>query len=427
MASDRTPYREQGDTVFADDEDVPVRTAVIVIPSGTYRAGAFVEAARSLDLDVIVASDASTTLPDDRYLRVDLTNPRAAATAIAELGRPIDAVIAVDDRSVMAAAIAAELLGVRHNPPPAVAATLNKAMLRRALEARNVPQPAFELATPSTDIVALTEYVGTPVVLKPLSLSGGAGVIRIDHPLQSPAAEERIRRVLAVAGRNPNEPILVERYQPGVEVAVEGLMTDGNLTVLATLDKPEQTDGPYFEETMLVTPSSLHPEVLEEVEAVTARAVYAIGLREGPVHAELRVDGPSVAIIEVAARSIGGLCSRSLHFGLLGTTLESLLLRHAVGLPVDPQREEIASGVYMLPVPVSGRFQGIEGLAAARGVRGISEVVVTVPRGARVASLPDVSRYLGFLFANGSSPDSVAASLRTARDALEILIDEPAQ
>ncbi len=404
-----------------------VHTAVIVIPSGTYRAEAFVEAARSLDLDLIIASDAPAAFEDDRYLRIDLNDPRTSATAIAQLGRPIDAVIAVDDGSVMTAAMAAELLGMRHNPPSAVAATLNKAMLRRALETGHVPQPTFELATPSTDVVAITEYVGTPVVLKPLSLSGGAGVIRVDHPLQSPAAAERIRRILAVAGRNPNEPILVERYQPGVEVAVEGLITDGNLAVLAILDKPEQTEGPYFEETMLVTPSSLHPEVLGEVEAVTARAVHAIGLREGPIHAELRVDGSTAVIIEVAARSIGGLCSRSLRFGLLGTTLEDVLLRHAAGLPVDPHREEVASGVYMLPVPVSGTFRGVEGLSAAGDVPGISDVVITVPRGARVAALPDVSRYLGFLFATGSSPHSVATSLRTARDELQILIDEPAQ
>jgi biotin carboxylase len=406
---------------------VVVQTAVIVIPSGTYRAAAFVEAARSLDLDLIIASDAPAAIENDRYLRIDLADPRASATAIAETGHPIDAVIAVDDRSVMTAAIAAELLNVRHNPPPAVATTLNKAMLRRALEAGHVPQPAFELSTPGTDIVALTEYVGTPVVLKPLSLSGGTGVIRVDHPLQSPMAEERIRRILAVAGRNPNEPILVERYQPGVEVAVEGLITDGSLNVLAMLDKPEQTEGPYFEETMLVTPSSLHPEVLEEVEAATARAIDAIGLREGPIHAEVRVDGAKVAIIEVAARSIGGLCSRALRFGLLGTTLEDLLLRHAVGLPADPRREQVASGVYMLPVPASGRFRGVEGLTNAGSVPGVSEVVITTPKGAEVMALPDPSRYLGFLFAAGSSPDSVVASLRTARDALRILIDEPAQ
>jgi len=406
---------------------VVVHTAVIVIPSGTYRAGAFVEAARSLDLDLIVASDAPPAFEDNRYLRVDLTDPRTSARAIADMRPSIDAVIGVDDGSVMTAAMAAELLGIRHNPPSAVATTLNKAMLRRALETGHVPQPAFELTTPSTDIVAITEFVGTPVVLKPLSLSGAAGVIRVDHPLQSPAAAERIRRILAVGGRNPNEPILVERYQPGVEVAVEGLITDGDVAVLAILDKPEQTEGPYFEETMLVTPSNLHPEVVEEVEAVTARAVHAIGLREGPIHAELRVDGPTVTIIEVAARSIGGLCSRSLRFGLFGMTLENLLLRHAVGLPVDPHREHVASGVYMLPVPTSGTFSGVEGLSVARDVPGVSEVVITVPKGVRVAALPDPSRYLGFLFATGSSPDSVATSLRTARDALQILIDKPAQ
>jgi biotin carboxylase len=404
-----------------------MRTAVIVLPSGTYRAGAFIEAAHSLDLDVIIASDAPSSFEDDWYLHLDLTDPRASARTIAATERSIDAVIGVDDRSVMTASMAAELLGVRHNPPAAVAATLNKVMLRRALAAHHVPQPAFELAVPSTDVVAIAEYVGTPVVLKPLSLSGGTGVIRVDHPLEAPQAAERIRKILAVAGGNPNEPILVERYQPGVEIAVEGLVSGGDLTVLAVFDKPEQTDGPFFEETLLVTPSRLHPEVLEEVESITARAIRAIGLSEGPIHAELRVNGPEVAVIEIAARSIGGMCSRSLHFGLLGVTLEHLLLRHALGLPVDPQREHVASGVYMLPVPTSGTFKGIEGLTKAREVPGISEVTITTPLGADVRALPEMSRYLGFLFASGPSPERVATSLRVAHDALRILIDEAAQ
>jgi biotin carboxylase len=402
-----------------------VSTAVIVLPSGTYRAEDFVEAARSLGVDLIVASDAEAAFEDDRYLHIDCADPRRSADIIVEAGdrHPIDAVIPVDDAGVMTAALAAELLGLRHNPPPAVAATLNKAMLRRALLHHEIPQPAFELATPASDVVALVEFVGTPVVLKPLSFTGGTGVIKVDHPLQAPIAADRIRRILAVAGKSPNEPILIERYQDGAEVTVEGLLVDGHLTVLALFDKPDQTAGPFFEETMLVTPSRLHPEIIEEIQVVASRAVSALGLREGPIHAEFRVDGSRVVVIEVAARSIGGLCSRSLHFGLLGTTLEHLLLRHALGMRIETRREELASGVLMVPVPRAGRFRTIGGVDAARVVPGITTVTVTAPTGTHVLPLPDASRYLGFLFATGPTPDSVETSLRTAQSRLEVVVD----
>jgi biotin carboxylase len=404
-----------------------VSTALIVLPSGTYRAGAFVEAAHSMNLDVIIASDAATSLENERYLHIDLDDPRRSAEAIANSGHRVDAVIGVDDRSVMTAAMAAELIGVRHSAPAAVAATLNKAMLRRRLASHRVPQPAFELAAPHTDLVAIAEYVGTPVVLKPLSLSGGVGVIRVDHPLQAPPEAERIRRILAAAGENPNEPILVERYVPGEEVAVEGVVDAGRLTVLAIFDKPEQTSGPYFEETMLVTPSRLHPEVLNGIERITADAVRAIGLTEGPIHAELRIDGAQIAVIEVAARSIGGLCSKSLHFGLLGVTLERLLLRQALGLPIDSRRAQGASGVLMLPVPRTGLFTKVEGLTQAGAIPGITEITIAIPEGTPVRALPDTSRYVGFVFANSSSTDTVTKALRAAQGALRILIDEPAQ
>lgn len=400
-------------------------TAVIILPTGTYRAGDFIEAARSLGVGLIIASEERhTLLGDEGFIPIDCADPRRSAEAIVEAGdhHPIDAVIPVDDAGVMIAAIASEGLGLAHNPPAAVAATRNKAILRRALEEREVPQPAFELAAPSSDTVALAEFVGVPVVIKPLSLSASRGVIRVDHPLQVPPVVERIRRILAVAGRNPNEPILIERYIPGKEIILEGLLVKGVLSVLAFFDKPEPMRGPYFAETMLVTPSRLHPEILEEVETVTARAVQALGLREGPIHAELRIDGSRVAIIEVAARSIGGLCGRSLHFGLLGTTLENLLLRHALGLRLNTRREDIASGVLMIPVPSAGTLQTVDGLHAARDVTGITEVVITIPPGTYVIPVPDGARYLGFLFARADTPLEVETSLAAARSELEIVI-----
>jgi len=403
--------------------------AVLILPTGTYRATDFIEAAAALDADVIVASEEHMVLADqlgDDFLLIDCNNPRESARRIVELGdrQPLDAIVPVDDEGVLIAALAAQSLGLSHNPPEAVAATRNKVMLRRALAGAEIPQPGFELAGPPDDVAELAESIGYPVVLKPLSMSAGRGVIRADDGGQARAAERRIRQILAVAGSNPGEPILIEQYVPGIELAVEGVLREGAFEVLAFFDKPDPLEGPFFEETILITPSRLHPEMLDEVERVTARAVRALGLREGPVHAEVRVDGDRVVFLEAAARSIGGLCGRSLHFGLLGTPLEVVLLRQALGYPLRRiRREDSASGVMMLPIPHGGILKAVGGVERALDVPGITEVDITIPPGRRVWPLPEADRYLGFMFGRGPDPDAVETSLRRGFACLDIDID----
>jgi biotin carboxylase len=403
--------------------------ALLILPTGTYRAADFIEAAAALNAEIIVASEENMVLADqlgDDFLLIDCSRPDESARRIVELGdrQPLDAIVPVDDQGVLIAALAAEKLGLSHNPPAAVAATRNKVMLRRALAGAEISQPAFELAGPPDDVAALAEVIGYPVVLKPLSMSASRGVIRADNADQTRAAAERIRRILMVAGQNPNEPILIEEYVPGIELAVEGVLRSGELEVLAFFDKPDPLEGPFFEETLFVTPSRLHPEMLDEVERVAARAIRAIGLREGPVHAELRVDGSRVTFLEVAARSIGGLCGRSLRFGLLGTPLEVVLLRHALGRPLRRvRREDAASGVMMLPIPKSGILSGVHGTDRALEVPGVTEIDITIPPGRRVLPLPEADRYLGFLFASGPTPENVERALRRGFACLDIVID----
>ena len=210
---------------------------------------------------------------------------------------------------------------------------------------------------------------------------------------------------------------------PGVEVAVEGILRAGTLDVLAVFDKPDPLVGPYFEETIYVTPSRLDAPTLARVHDVTGRACAAIGLVEGPVHAEVRIDGARVWVIEVAARSIGGLCARALRFGA-GIALEELILRHALGMPLDDlARERAASGVMMLPIPRAGVLRAVHGQDAARAVPGVTGLEITVPRGRPVVPLPEGDRYLGFVFARGEAPADVEASLRAAHAALGIDIE----
>ncbi|MGC1798845.1 MAG: ATP-grasp domain-containing protein, partial [Solirubrobacterales bacterium] len=289
------------------------------------------------------------------------------------------------------------------------------------------PQPEYRVAGPDADVAQLAGEVGLPCVVKAVSLSASRGVIRADDPPAADAAAERVRAILAEAGEDPHAPLLVERYVPGVEVAVEGLLRGGALEILAVFDKPDPLEGPYFEETIYVTPSRLPAETLEAVSLYTAEAAAALGLVEGPIHAELRIDGDSVWMLELAARSIGGLCSRSLRFGM-GVSLEELILRHALGLPLDDLgREAAASGVMMLPIPKAGVLKEVRGQAEARAVPGVTGLEISIAPGKAVRALPEADRYLGFLFARAKTPEQVERALRTAHGQLEIVIGEPSE
>src|ERR671914_2608160 len=282
------------------------------------------------------------------------------------------------------------------------------------------------LTAPGDDPAAAATEVGRPCVVKPLSLSASRGVIRADDPEAAKAAAARVRAILAEAGEDPEGPLLIERYVPGAEGAVEGLMRAGVLEPLAVFDKPDALEGPYFEETIFTTPSRLPREIVAAVTRMTADACGALGLREGPVHAELRVDDERVWMLELAARSIGGLCSRSLRFGV-GVSLEEVILRHALALPLgDLGREEAASGVMMLPIPRAGVLREVRGQDEARAVPGIAGLEISIGRERPVRPLPEGDRYLGFLFARGETPAQVEQALRAAHERLEIDIAETA-
>ena len=400
----------------------------MILPSATYRAPDFMAAARELGVAVTVASDraaAMSTAMGERALTLRSPDPREAAELIIARARdtPFAAIVGVDDQGVMTAALAAERLGLPHNPPLAVARTRDKAAMRLALAEANVPQPRFVVLAANADVSAAVRETGLPCVVKPLSLSGSRGVIRADDPEQAGAAVERVRGILADAGEPVDASLLLESYLPGVEVSVEGLLRSGRLQVLALFDKPDPLEGPYFEETLYVTPSRLAFGVQAEVARITAQAASALGLCEGPLHAELRVDGQDVKVLELAARSIGGLCSRALRFGA-GISLEQLILRHALGLGVDElRRESRAAGVMMLPIPRAGTLVAVEGQEHARAVDGIEGLQITIARGRPLVPLPDGDRYLGFLFASGPTAEAVEASLREAHARLRVRIE----
>jgi biotin carboxylase len=405
-----------------------VPRVLLVLPSATYRAPDFLDAAARLGAEVVVGSEHRQALSEsmgDRAVTLTLSRPEMAAEQIERLAEraPLDAIVAVDDGGTRAAAAAAERLGLRGNSPEAVARAREKAAMREAFAAAGVRQPEWRLAAGGAEprVVAETAgEIGFPCVLKPLSRAASQGVIRADTRDEASAAAERIRAILG----DPEAQILVEEFVPGDEVAVEGLLTGGRLELLAIFDKPDPLTGPFFEETIYVTPSRKPEGVQREIEAATAKAAAALGLTEGPVHAELRV-GQAITVLELAARSIGGLCSRSLRFGL-GVSLEEVILRHALGLdPNHLHREQLASGVMMLPIPRAGTLRAVRGQEDARATRHIAGLEISIAPGKPVQPLPEGDRYLGFLFAKADTPEQVEKALREAHARLEVEI-EPA-
>jgi biotin carboxylase len=407
---------------------------LLLVPTRTYRTADFMAAAARLAVDVVVGSErrnALEALSAGGTLRVDLRDPARGAATIVEYARdrPLDAVVGVDDGSTLVAAAAAAALGLPHNDLDAVQASRDKAAARARFAAAGLPTPDHLVVAADADPRAILAagHVRFPCVIKPIDLSGSQGVIRADDAEGFAAAFERVAAIVRSPAVCPPgtapQRLIVERFIPGPEVAVEGLLRDGQLEILAVFDKPDPLDGPFFEETIYVTPSRLAPEILESLEVVTRAAVRALGLTEGPIHAEFRLAAGGPWVLEVAARSIGGLCARTLRFGA-GLALEELILRGAAGLALPHHdREDEAAGVMMLPIPRGGILHDVRGMADARAVPGIDGLEITVPRGGTVLPLPEGDRYLGFLFARADTPAAVEAALREAHRRLEIIIE----
>ena len=401
---------------------------LLLVPARSYRAADFIAAAERMRLDLVVASDGALPLGGS-VIGVRSADLEAGARRILALAGPlksVDAVVAADTPMLVLAATVAARMGLPHNPADAVRAATDKATQRRRWAVAGVPQPSFRLVRAGDCVRQAAEAVGFPCVVKAVSLSASQGVLRADDPAAAVEAARRIRLVLDVAGRSADEPLLIEEYLAGPELSIDGVLTAGDLTVTAVFDKPGMPDGPTFEETLLVSPSRLAEGTLAAAVRTAAAAARSLGLSTGPVHAELRAGnehsdrGP--AMLELAPRSIGGLCSRALSFPG-GASLEEIILANALGRPVPARRgPAVPCGVFMLPVPRPGVLRAVEGRAEALAVPGITGLTITIPPGQRVRPLPDGDRYLGFVFASGDTPADVEQALTTASGRLRVVI-----
>ena len=420
-----------------------------------YQTRAFGEAAERLGVDLVLATDRCDVLEDpwqDRAIPIRFSDEPASAQAILELARtsPFDGVFAVGDRPTVIAALVQEGLGLPGHPPAAAAAARNKLLTRERLRALAPPTHWFRPVSMAMDPRELAASVSFPCVLKPLALSGSRGVMRAGDGTELVAAFHRLRAVLDAPDlrgepKETRDLALVEGFVEGREFALEGLMNHGTLHLFAIFDKPDPLEGPFFEETIYVTPTTAPADAQRAMTAAVGQAARALGLHHGPLHAECRVNETGVFVLEVAARPIGGLCARALRFAGNGDgdifqgsapekyprprpgsaiSLEELLLRHALGESSEGwARETAASGVMMIPIPRRGVFRGVTGLDAAGRVPFIDDLRITAKADQLLLPLPEGASYLGFIFAHADTPAQVEQALRAAHARLEFSLD----
>jgi biotin carboxylase len=409
-----------------------VKRILVLSTTTGYQVRAFGDAAERLGVELVFATDRCRNLDDpwrDHAIPVRFHDEDRSLSLIAEAAgqRPVDGVIAVGDRPTVLAARAAEHLGLAGHPPEAVRAAANKRLSRERLARAGLPVPWFTSVALDADPLRVASAIRYPCVVKPLALAGSRGVMRADDPEGFVAAFQRLRAILGGKDvrvlRDPaSREVVIEGFVAGREFALEGILEDGQLVTIAIFDKPDPLDGPYFEETIYVTPSSLDEPAQTSLRDTVAAAAEALGLRHGPVHAEARLNGAGVFVHEVAARPIGGLCARALRVdGPSGSGMpyEELLLRHALGEPVRPyRRESEASGVMMIPIPRRGYLKDVHGLDAAAAVPGIDDLRITAAPDQLLQPLPEGASYLGFLFAHAHEPAMVVAALKAAHGRL---------
>jgi biotin carboxylase len=414
-----------------------VKRVLFLAATTGYQTRMFGEAAERLGVELVFATDRCDHLADPwRDAAIPIRFHQEADSIASILGalgdRAVDGVLAVADRPTVIAARVAQALGLPGHPPGAAAAARDKRLMRERLRTDGMPVPWHTTTDLQTSPESLRE-LPFPVVVKPAALSGSRGVMRADTPDQFIRAHERLCRLLqSVEVRalqdDALDTIVIESYIDGAEYAVEGVLEGGRLQLLAIFDKPDPLEGPFFEETIYVTPSRAPADDQASIRRAIEQAVRAIGLHHGPIHAECRVNAAGVFVLEVAARPIGGLCARALRFsdGTAGIGLEELLLRHATGESVARWRPQAdASGVMMIPIPSAGTYRRVDGVEDATRVEGIEDVRITAKPDQRLVPLPEGASYLGFIFARAEAPDRVERALREAHARLEFTIDRP--
>ena len=398
---------------------------LLLLPAAGYANQDFIEAASRLGVELVTCADYCHRLAPGwglpPLMSVPFDQPEAALPQVLRaLTQPVDAVLAADDHGVALAAHLRVALKLPGNPPEALARLIDKLHFRQLQHTAGLLHPEF-VAIQDQDAKA-AEALGFPLVVKARRLNASRGVIRVDDAAHLSRAIQQVMRIQSRVQRDADAlGLLVETFIPGIEVALDAVLIHGELQVLAVFDKPDPLNGPYFEETLYVTPSRLPEATQIELAATVHRACEAAGVSEGVIHAEARINDAGVWLLEIAPRGIGGLCGRMLT-ATLGMGSAEIVLRHAVGLPLPTQTRADAAGVMMIPIPVKGILRGVDGVSAALLVPHITGMEITAQPGQLMAPPPEGAAYLGFIFSRAETPAAAEAALRAAHAALSIRI-----
>lgn len=406
-----------------------LRDRVLVIaPHGSYRTAPFIKAAKKLNVDILIASQGEHSIVSEYVhgLHIDFTDAEQALEIILVEAKnsKFSGIIGTDDVTTELAAKVAVKLSLPHNNPQAVKIAQRKDLARISLKKSNVKIPRFDLLNTKKTLSEQSIKVNFPAVIKPVALSASRGVIRVNNNEELEQAIERVTQMLSAELNLKDEVknvLLLEEFIPGKEVAIEGMLHKGELDVLAVFDKPDPLDGPFFEETYYITPTSYSGKIQKEIKQTVLASCLAYGLKEGPIHAECRINESGVWILEVAARTIGGMCGRLLSLGT-GHSLEELVLLHAMGQRVETKKLDTAAGVLMIPIPKAGILKRVEGLLQAQRIPFINDVTIDVREGYELIPLPEGNSYLGFVFAEAPTVAEAEQALRDAHNCLNIVI-----
>jgi len=402
------------------------RRILLVSPPESYRIQPYVRAALSLGIEVNLASQGEWAIssPHSAGIDVPLQDHQSALAILEDLfrQRQYDAVIGTDDSTLELAARLAEITGRQQNLPTAVRRARRKDLSRICLLQAGLQVPAFSVVEVRQQQLLDKPHFGFPCVIKPLALSGSRGVIRANTVEELNIGVQRSLRIISEeTDLYEKTHLLLEQFIAGREFAIEGILSDGQLHVLAIFDKPDPMEGPYFEETYYISPARVSLSERQIIVESVQNACSAFGLVTGAVHAECRLNNQGAWLIELAARTIGGLCSRLLSFGT-GYSLEQLVLANAIGLELPLEPNDGAVGVLMLPTKEAGILRRVEGVMMAEKVPYIDEIEISLREGHRVSPLPEGASYLGFIFSTAPDSDKVEQALRDAYSLLNPVI-----
>tara|TARA_B100000029_G_scaffold205290_1_gene203248 strand:- start:93 stop:1346 length:1254 start_codon:yes stop_codon:yes gene_type:complete len=406
---------------------------ILIIPSASYRTGPFMNAIKKLDLKVLVISDKSQVFSGkypDNLIIINFNHWKDKSVEISKWAKNngLKAVIGVDEESIVLAANLSNFLNVDHNSIESVLLTKNKYLMRTELKKTGLCSPWFKIFSIYESSNKIINEISFPCVIKPTFLSGSRGVMRVNTKKELSEGIKTLNELLSLdelrkRGGKQSDYIMIEEYIPGKEVAIEGIVSEGKLTMLAIFDKPELLEGPTFEETIIVTPSVLTKKIQYSLLETLQVVVKALGIVKGPVHAEARINKNGNYILECASRSIGGLCSKVLEFQG-GISLEELILRSYLGRNIEKSKLiGNARGVMMMPTEKKGILKEIGGVKDALVVNGVTDLQITVKPGEKLQPLPKGDRYLGFIFAEGNDQEFVINALKNAWSKIEIVLE----